>query len=115
MIAFRGLRVGSVAPAMSGPRQAALEPSGGREKRPCGRPCRLFGRRRAARVMDRHHGGPRSSPKNPQGRQMYHPPMKVSTGVLIRPGPPPVRFNSVHELLMRFDPKRAFMWLRFVG
>ncbi len=27
-----------------------------------------------------HHGGPRSSPKSLQGRQMYHPPMKVSTG-----------------------------------
>ncbi len=51
MIAFRGLRVGSVAPAMSGHRQAAPTPSGGREKRPCGRPCRPFGRRRAALVM----------------------------------------------------------------
>ncbi len=36
---------------MSGHRQVALEPAGGREKRPFGRPCRLFGRRRAALVM----------------------------------------------------------------
>ncbi len=36
MIVFRGLRVGSGAPAMSGYRQAALTPAGGREKRPWG-------------------------------------------------------------------------------
>ncbi len=60
MIAFHGLRVGGVAPAMSGHRQAAPTPSGGREKRPFGRPCGPFGRRRADLVMDRHHGGPRS-------------------------------------------------------
>ncbi len=86
MIVFRGLRVGSVAPAMSGHppsaaaatvrpttpeggkvpllrrtgRQAALEPAGGREKRPFGRPCGFLRSRRAALVMDRHHGGPRS-------------------------------------------------------
>ncbi len=63
MIVFRGLRVGSVAPAMSGHRQAAPTPSGGREKRLCGRPCRPFGRRRAALVMRQHHGGPRSGPE----------------------------------------------------
>ncbi len=51
MIDFHGLRVGGVAPTMSGHRQAALTPSGGREKRPFGRPFRLFGRRRAALVM----------------------------------------------------------------
>ncbi len=74
MIVFRGLRVGSVALAMAGHlpsaaaaplrrrtgRQAALTPSGGREKRPFGRPCTPFGRRRAALVMRQHHGGPRS-------------------------------------------------------
>ncbi len=70
MIAFRGLRVGGVAPAcppydfgrraMSGHRHAALEPSGGREKRPCGRPCVPLRSRRAALVMRPHHGGPRS-------------------------------------------------------
>ena len=70
MIAFRHLRGGSVAPAcppydfgrraMSGHRQAALEPSGDREKRPSGRPCVPLRSRRAALVMDRHHGGPRS-------------------------------------------------------
>ncbi len=36
---------------MSGHRQAAPTPSGGREKRPFGRPCGPFGRRRAALVM----------------------------------------------------------------
>ncbi len=36
---------------MSGHRQAAPTPSGGREKRPSGRPCGPFGRRRAALVM----------------------------------------------------------------
>ncbi len=51
MIVFRGLRVGGVAPAMSRYRQAALEPTGGREKRPCGRPCRPLRSRRAALVM----------------------------------------------------------------
>jgi len=51
MIVFRGRRVGSVAPTMLEHRQAAPTPSGGREKRPCGRPCRPFGRRRAALVM----------------------------------------------------------------
>ena len=62
MIVFRGHRVGSGAPAtlappeasprrVSGHRQAAVTPSGGREKRPCGRPCGFFGRRRAALVM----------------------------------------------------------------
>ncbi len=91
MIVFRRLRGGSVAPAtlappeasprrVSGHRQAAHTPSGGREKRPFGRPCGFLRSRRAALVMDRHHGGPRSWPKNPQGRQMCHPPMKVSTG-----------------------------------
>ncbi len=80
MIVFRGLRGGSVAPAMSGHRQAAHTPSGGRKKRPFGRPCGFLRSRRAALVMDRHHSGPRSWPKNPQGRQMCHPPMKVSTG-----------------------------------
>ncbi len=55
MVAFRGLRGGGGAPAMSGHRQAALEPSGGREKQPCGRPCRLLRSRRAVLVMDRHH------------------------------------------------------------
>ena len=39
MIVFRGHRVGGVAPTMSGHRQAASTPSGGREKRPFGRPC----------------------------------------------------------------------------
>ena len=65
MIVFRGLRVGSGAPAMSGHRQAALTPSGGREKRPFGRPCGFLRSRRAALVMDRHHGGPRSGPEKP--------------------------------------------------
>ncbi len=51
MIVFRGLRGGGVAPAMSGHRQAAVTPSGGREKRPFGRPCRLLRCRRAALVM----------------------------------------------------------------
>ncbi len=51
MIAFRGLRVGGVAPAMSGHRQAAVTPSGDREKRPFGRPCRPLRCRRAALVM----------------------------------------------------------------
>ncbi len=51
MIVFHGLRVGGGAPAMPGHRQAAVTPSGGREKRPFGRPCRPFGRRRAALVM----------------------------------------------------------------
>ncbi len=60
MIVFRGLRVGSGALAMSGHRQAALTPSGGREKRLSGRPCRPLRSRRAARVMGSHHGGPRS-------------------------------------------------------
>ena len=58
---------------------SGAEPAGGREKRPCGRPCTSLRSRRAALVMDRHYGGPRSRPKNPQGRQMCHPPMKVST------------------------------------
>ncbi len=60
MIAFPGRRVGSGAPAMSGHRQAALTPSGGREKRLYGRPCRPLRSRRAALVMRQHHGGPRS-------------------------------------------------------
>ncbi len=71
MIVFRGLRVGSVALAtlappeasprrVSGHRQAAVTPSGGREKRPYGRPCGLLRSRRAALVMGPHHGGPRS-------------------------------------------------------
>ena len=42
MIAFRGLRVGSVAPTMLEHRQAAPTPSGGREKRPFGRPLRAL-------------------------------------------------------------------------
>ncbi len=63
MVAFRGLRGGGGAPAMSGHRQAAHTPAGGREKRPCGRPCRLLRSRRAVLVMDRHHGGPRSGPE----------------------------------------------------
>ncbi len=90
MIVFRGRRGGGAAPAtvappeasprrVSGHRQAAVTPSGGREKRPSGRPCTSFGRCRAALVMDRHHGGPRSEPNNLQGRRMCHPPMKVST------------------------------------
>ncbi len=60
MIVFRGLRVGSVAPAFSGHRQAAPTLSGGREQRPFGRPFGFLRSRRAALVMDRHHGGPRS-------------------------------------------------------
>ncbi len=52
----RRRRAGDVRTSSSG----ADAPSGGREKRPSGRPCRLFGRRRADLVMDRHHGGPRS-------------------------------------------------------
>ncbi len=51
MIAFHALRVGGGAPAMSGHRQAALEPSGGREKRPSGRPCGILRSRRADLVM----------------------------------------------------------------
>ncbi len=76
MIVFRGLRGGSGAPAIlappeasprrvSGHRQAALEPSGGREKRPFGRPCGPLRSRRAALVMRSHHGGPRSGPEEP--------------------------------------------------
>ncbi len=80
MIVFRGLRVGGVAPAMSGHRQAALEPSGGREKRPCGRPCRLLRSRRAVLVMERQRKDRAPGLKNLQGRQMCHPSMKVSTG-----------------------------------
>ncbi len=79
MIVFRGRRGGSVVPTMSGHRQAAVTPSGGREKRPFGRPCRPLRSRRAALVMRPHHGGPRSGPESLQGRQMCHPPMKVST------------------------------------
>ena len=48
-------------------RQASLEPSGGREKRPFGRPCGLLRSRRAALVMGSHHGGPRSGPEKPAG------------------------------------------------
>ncbi len=55
MIAFRGRRVGSVAPTMPEHRHAAVTPSGGREKRPFGRLCRPFGRRRAVLVMRQHH------------------------------------------------------------
>ena len=51
MIVFCGLRVGSVAPTMLEHRQAAVTPSGGREKRFFGRPCGPFGRCRAALVM----------------------------------------------------------------
>ncbi len=51
MIVFRGLRVGSVAPAMWGHRQAAVTPSGGREQRPFGRPCGPLRSRRAVLVM----------------------------------------------------------------
>ncbi len=76
MIVFRGHRGGSVAPAtlappeasprrVSGHRQAALTPSGGREKRPFGRPCGPLRSRRAALVMRPHHGGPRSGPEEP--------------------------------------------------
>ncbi len=90
MIAFRGHRGGSGAPATLAPpeaspwrvsphRHAALEPSGGREKRPYGRPCRLLRSRRAALVKRPPHGGPRSGPENLQSRQMCHPSMKVST------------------------------------
>ncbi len=79
MIAFRGHRGGNAAPAMSGHRQAAVTPSGGREKRPLGRPCGLLRSPRAALVMDPHHKGHAPGLKNPQGRQMCHPPMKVST------------------------------------
>ena len=80
MIAFRGLRGGGVAPTMSGHRQAPLEPAGGREKRPFGRPCGPLRSPRAVLVMDfTADHAPR--PNNPQGRQMRHPPMKVSTKV----------------------------------
>ena len=79
MIAFRGLRVGGGAPAMSGHRQAQLTPSGGREKRPSGRPCRLLRSPRAVLVMDRITAGHAPGLKNLQGRQMCHPSMKVST------------------------------------
>ena len=64
-------------------RQAAPTPSGGHDMRPFGRPCGSLGRRRAALVMGSHHGGPRSWPKNPQGRRMCHPPMKVRTRATI--------------------------------
>ncbi len=64
---------------MSGHRQAAVTPSGDREKRPCGRPCGPLRSRRAALVMRHITADHAPGLKNPQGRQMCHPSMKVNT------------------------------------